>query len=532
MGRILFQVRNFHSKSALLILVWTVFPFTVLESPIFYRTSDIPYIIVMSLLFPIAGFVSDVFLSRHSVIRYSLRLSWLLLLLYYTLLTLQQYVWEFIDSTYLEIFKFLTFIGVAGVLTNTFQFGIDQLIDASSSDITSYISWYMWTFFCVLAFIPLVEICSCGTYYNVAANFILPLLCTFAIVTDCLCDKSFIKEPIIQNPYKLIYRVLKYAVKNKHPRLRSAFTYWEEEPISRLDLGKTKYGGPFTTEQVEDVKTFFRLSGVILAAVPYAGIIFLMYFWFLYFKGFYRMGFLPDCSDTSVTEYLSRCFQQSIIQYSTPTLMVFVIPFIEFLLYPFMRNCYCTTKLRIKHKIIFGTFLLIAYEVLLVSFEMASVSINTYPQNFTCIFYENQIEDIKLDYKWLVLFQPVLGMAVYILGSSFLEFVCAQSPYSMKGLLVGIFWTANGASLSFFTELIHVLQASIKSLGKKCVVWLYIAVLSMTTILICIQFVTLKCYKLRKRDDILRNDQMFAVNYFSKYLARRPLAVCGCQQNK
>jgi len=28
---------------------------------------------------------------------------------------------------------------------------------------------------------------------------------------------------------------------------------------SRMDLGKSKYGGPFTTEQVEDVKSFLKL---------------------------------------------------------------------------------------------------------------------------------------------------------------------------------------------------------------------------------------------------------------------------------
>ena len=41
---------------------------------------------------------------------------------------------------------------------------------------------------------------------------------------------------------------------NKHPRCRSAFTYCEDELPSHLDLGKHKYGEPFTTEQVEDSK--------------------------------------------------------------------------------------------------------------------------------------------------------------------------------------------------------------------------------------------------------------------------------------
>ena len=53
--------------------------------------------------------------------------------------------------------------------------------------------------------------------------------------------------------------VLKYARKHKCPENRSAFTYWEEDIPPRIDLGKHKYGGPFTTEEVEDTKTFFSI---------------------------------------------------------------------------------------------------------------------------------------------------------------------------------------------------------------------------------------------------------------------------------
>ena len=66
-------------------------------------------------------------------------------------------------------------------------------------------------------------------------------------------------EPISRNSLKLLYQVLKYSYDHKYPERRSALSYWENEMPSRIDLGKGKYGGPFTYEQVEDVKTFFRL---------------------------------------------------------------------------------------------------------------------------------------------------------------------------------------------------------------------------------------------------------------------------------
>ena len=71
--------------------------------------------------------------------------------------------------------------------------------------------------------------------------------------------KWLIIEPKSPQSLKTIYQVLKFAAKHKAPLNRSAFTYWEKDIPSRIDLGKSKYGGPFTTEQVENVKTTLRL---------------------------------------------------------------------------------------------------------------------------------------------------------------------------------------------------------------------------------------------------------------------------------
>ena len=50
---------------------------------------------------------------------------------------------------------------------------------------------------------------------------------------------------------------------------RSAFTYCEENTPSRLDLGMEQYGGPFITEEVEDVKTFLRLLLLLVSLFGY-----------------------------------------------------------------------------------------------------------------------------------------------------------------------------------------------------------------------------------------------------------------------
>ncbi len=101
-------------------------------------------------------------------------------------------------------------------------------------------------------------------YFVFLDNLFICLNLSLVLVSLFCWNNFLIKEPISQNPFKQIYKVSKYALKHRYLTSRSAFTYAEEEAIGRIDFGKSKYGGPFTTEQVEDVKTFYRLLPVVV----------------------------------------------------------------------------------------------------------------------------------------------------------------------------------------------------------------------------------------------------------------------------
>ena len=103
-----------------------------------------------------------------------------------------------------------------------------------------------------------------GQYLILLGNLFLLINLSLVLVSLFCCNSWLIKEPVSQNPFKLIYKVSKFAIKTKHLKRQSAFTYCEDEPIYRINYGKSKYGGPFTTEQVEDVKTFYRVLPMII----------------------------------------------------------------------------------------------------------------------------------------------------------------------------------------------------------------------------------------------------------------------------
>ena len=89
------------------------------------------------------------------------------------------------------------------------------------------------------------------------------------LIKFCTTKKHFYIQKAGLNPFKNIYEVLKYSWKHKVPEHRSAFTYWEEDIPRRIDLGKNKYGGPFTNEEVEDTKTFLRILPLLLCLIGY-----------------------------------------------------------------------------------------------------------------------------------------------------------------------------------------------------------------------------------------------------------------------
>ena len=104
-----------------------------------------------------------------------------------------------------------------------------------------------------------------------------------------------------------------YFIRNKYTRQR---TYCEDELPSCIDFGKSKYGGTFTFEQVEDVKTFFRLIPIAIVGGVLAGSVF-------------TTDTIRDkqnnqlFKDISISESLkfqvAKCYQWTVIEYSLIT---------------------------------------------------------------------------------------------------------------------------------------------------------------------------------------------------------------------
>jgi hypothetical protein len=145
--------------------------------------------------------------------------------------------------------------------------------------------------------------------------------CSIALVSVSLFNHWLIKEPAAKNPFRLVHGVIKYAIKNKQPQLRSAFTYCEDKLPSRIDFGKSKYGGPFTTEQVEDVKTLLRLLVFVFIVSILFGIVIAFYS----LKVQLSNQLMASHSDTMVRA-VKKCYSEEFTQQIFSFSWVIVIP--------------------------------------------------------------------------------------------------------------------------------------------------------------------------------------------------------------
>ena len=132
----------------------------------------------------------------------------------------------------------------------------DQIIGATSDELSAVVRWYYWAQTIGIGLANLVSyFCDSDVVIGSTIIFAVPLV--VIIISDCLCQQWLDRTHKVTNPIKLIIQVLNYTRKHSYPERRSAFTYIDEEQPTRMDYGKEKFGGPFTEEEVDQMS---RLS--------------------------------------------------------------------------------------------------------------------------------------------------------------------------------------------------------------------------------------------------------------------------------
>ncbi len=219
-------------------------------------------------LFPVMGWIADVWVGQYRMIHFSLLLLWLgyaALSLLYSLCPLDPSQ----NSLYaLPILFAAISVGHSGFQANAIPLGAEVIKYRTSQELSSYFHCYYWVrnlglvLFFVSSNCNTMDIKSQGVVYCMVATACISL----ALVLNG-CFKYLFNAPRERiNPYKKVLQVLYLAMVIKRPVHRSAFSFTPgAKPPSRISLTKEVHGGKFSSEEVEDVKTFLRLLGILLS---------------------------------------------------------------------------------------------------------------------------------------------------------------------------------------------------------------------------------------------------------------------------
>ncbi len=316
-----YRIRRVKSKGAVLVLILSYLVTSTLyllaTTGAHHSTYDY-WLIPFGISTAIAGWLTDTFIGRYKVIRCSVWIMWILMIAVTVSAVVEQLneMYHHYDKAVRSVLFCLVSIGLGGFQANIVQLGLDQLHDASTTEITSFIVWYVSTLIST-GFLVEFNIFCLNEQNKLLVLLLICVSLTLALILITHCNHWLIKEPATQSPLKLIYKVIKFAVVTKHPRCRSAFTYCEDELPSRIDFGKSKYGGPFTTEQVEDVKTFLRLLPFVSIFGMIASVLILSSILHIYLARQYnRFSGLNLYSELGSRKIIAECYTKTSLTHS------------------------------------------------------------------------------------------------------------------------------------------------------------------------------------------------------------------------
>ena len=494
-------------------------------------SARIPFLVgqgVLLLVYPLLGHLADVYLTRYRALKSSLIML--------TIIGFAGIVYLEIDTVlsitgstnifhYMETGIFLVtgfaiyIIGLGLFEANIIQFGLDQLLEAPTPKLIAFIHWYYWSQsvgglaqFYVYGSAEVADITFFSSdHHNSTTSTILEasliscivmlviLVNTTIMIAFCISKKHFYNETAGFNPFKNIYKVLKYSWKHKVPEHRSAFTYWEDDIPRRIDLGKNKYGGPFTNEEVEDTKTFLRILPLLLCLFGYhlAG------------DGYSAPIQLQRTSCPSLPVLLLIVINP---QHLTALVTVVGIPLYRLVIIKVIPK---VKTVRMLTKLWVGLYLsllqVVLYIIIVVNHETSHrPQHNNYLPTRDCLINQvgtNVPLPVENTYLWLIIPQLINSASFLLVSMTVFEFICAQAPRTTQGLLIGLWY----ATFSIKYLVVGILDNLI--IERRS--WLIYE--GVKGFLILVSLVLFSCvskhYRYRQRDEIVNVQGMIEAIY-------------------
>ena len=356
----------------------------------------------------------------------------------------------------------LLMLGIGLFESNVLQFGIDQILEASSNQLMTFIKWHYWTFNVgpIMMFYFILFLISENvfpdreyqgrTYEQVGGGSLFVSGITTlisAVIGLCLlscCSRRLTVEPNGQNPLKDIFQVLKYIWNYQSSQQ-------EQRNISSFDVCKERFGGPFSAEVVENVKNFLQILSIIVI-----------------------ISILQLSGDTySLMEQLIQMTKNCptkpvlLVLGINPNHLSYLVTVIAIPVHSIVTRCRKIREVLMLRKIFIGLacgFLALCSQMIIGAVVLSQYKYNV-PKSIALIYnysynlhisqltqycfavrmnlsnaYNNDMNITSNNinvYWWVAVPQILNGIANLFVSMVILQFICAQASRNVQGILIG-----------------------------------------------------------------------------------------------
>ena len=204
----------------------------------------------------------------------------------------------------------------------------------------------------------------------------------------------------------------------------------------------------------------------------------------------------------------------------TICLVMIVTDDLESVIYPLIRRWFPSMLKRVG----IGALLTLVYAITVLSLDVVGHEYN--PQAICMLSNKssNTTLQLSMNYLWVDIPSSVLEIAILLLyNASLLEFILAQTPYSMKGLLIGTLY-----SIATFFQLLGVVTLVIwvgiwqhvTTHLLTCAFWFYLFTIVVTVVSLVLFCIVARWYKKRERNEP-QFEQRFVEQYYDKYIQQK-----------
>ena len=416
--------------------------------------------------FPLMGWIAEVCIGRTRIMTFSIYSMWFGMVIE-TLTNALQFSmcglpFNLVKYSGTLIGLIFLILGTASFFANLPAYILEQMMSEPSDKLRSSVNWLSLSLFMgiTVQYLSLPHDIPHENYTKkagLAISILVTVMCTVVVIVHQHCCDHFIQIGTMQkNPSKLIWNIVRYAYKQPRHKRRSALSYWDKVIPSKFDVAKDKYGGPFSEDEVEDVKSFWSVFFVLCSLIGF----------YIPFSAISDDGMIY----ISMFKDSSKFIDSHILMAIITGFFIFLIPLLELFLIPCCPRVDYLLQNSLRGLGLSFVLFLVSL-ILLITLDV----IGQYSLDFHSSCYLDD-KTLKFNVSFLWYTGPFfIFCCADLLNFVFsVQFIMSQAPLRMCGLLTGLYWLlrAFGSNLAVIIKIPFDIQKLSNQLVPACSFWI------------------------------------------------------------